>query len=408
MALLLKTHLELARSSLKRNKTRSFLTCLGISIGVASIILILSLTGSIENLIRSQVSSAGSDLIVIRPSSEKDTVQSIVDELTSSSAYLKSNLTLEDVKSLKQIDNIDSVAPLAISVNSLVGDKTAPSATVVGTNPDFLKIQNFALKSGSFLPDSPKTPVAVMGSNLASTLYGTAEPIGKTLTLLGTKFFIIGVLSEVDDPINFNNLDLDNSLFVNVEELETAAGSLQIQQINVRTKTTDSLEKTAEDIKDTLSLVNSGDTNFTVLYGDKITHPAGSLLTVVSGVLSIVAGISLVVGGIGIMNIMLVSVSERTHEIGIRKAVGASGSNILLQFLFESLILSLFGGFLGLVLGYGLAFGICLITPFNPFLSWEIVGTAFATALSVGLLFGLYPALKAANKNPIYSLKFFR
>ena len=108
------------------------------------------------------------------------------------------------------------------------------------------------------------------------------------------------------------------------------------------------------------------------------------------------------------MNIMLVSVSERTHEIGVRKAVGASASNIMFQFLFESLILSVFGSIFGLVLGYGLAFAVCLVTPFDPFVSWEILLTALVTAFSVGLIFGLYPALKAANKNPIYSLKFFR
>ncbi|MBQ6147894.1 ABC transporter permease [Candidatus Saccharibacteria bacterium] len=408
MALLLKTHLELAKASLKRNKARSFLTCLGISIGVAAIILILSLMGSIETLIKTQVSNIGSDLIVVRPSVERDTVSKIVDELTSSSAYLKSNLTLEDVKTIKNLENIESVAPLAISVNALSGDNAVPSATVVGTTPDFIKIQNFSLKSGTFLSDSLKTNAAVIGSNLANTLYGTAEPIGKTLTLLGTKFFVVGVLSEIDDPINFNNLDLDNSLFVDAEKLAVTAGSLQIQQINIRAKTTDSLDKTVENIKDSLRLANSGDANFSVSYGDQITHPAGSLLSIISGVLSIVAGISLIVGGIGIMNIMLVSVSERTHEIGIRKAVGASGSNILLQFLFESLILSLFGGILGLVLGYGLAFAVCLVTPFDPYLSWEILLTTFITALSVGLIFGLYPALKAANKNPIYSLKFFR
>ncbi|MBQ3429934.1 ABC transporter permease [Candidatus Saccharibacteria bacterium] len=408
MALLLKTHFDLAKASLKRNRTRSFLTCLGIAIGVASIILILSLTGSIENLIKTQVSGIGADLIVVRPSVKKDVVSDIVEELTSSNAYLKSNLTLDDVKSIKSLENIESVAPLAISVNSLSGTSTVPSATIVGTNSDFLKIQNLALKSGVFLPDDKNKDAVVVGSSLATALFGNTEPIGKTLTFLGTRFIVIGVLSKVDDPINFNNLDLDNTLFINAEKLKSVSDSLQIQQINIRAKTTANLEQTVEDIAECLKLANSGDTNFTVSYGDNITHPAGSLLSIVSGILSIVASISLVVGGIGVMNIMLVSVSERTHEIGVRKAVGASASNIMFQFLFESLILSVFGSIFGLVLGYGLAFAVCLVTPFDPFVSWEILLTALVTAFSVGLIFGLYPALKAANKNPIYSLKFFR
>ena len=307
MALLLKTHLDLAKASLKRNKTRSFLTCLGIAIGVASIILILSLTGSIETLIKNQVSGIGADLIVVRPSVKKDVVSDIVEELTSSNAFLKSNLTLEDVNSIKSLENIESVAPLAISVNSLSGASTVPSATVVGTNSDFLKIQNLALKSGVFLPDDKNKDAVVIGSSLAVALFGNAEPVGKTITFLGTRFIVIGVLAKVDDPINFNNLDLDETLFINANKLKSVADSLQIQQINIRAKTTDGIEKTVEDIKECLKLANSGDINFAVSYGDKITHPAGSLLSIVSAALSIVAGISLVVGGVGVMNIMLVS-----------------------------------------------------------------------------------------------------
>ena len=409
MALLLRTHYELAKSSLRRNRTRSFLTCLGISIGVASIILILSLVGSISSLVSTQVSKVGSSLIVVRPSSTRSTVDSIVSELTSSTQYLKSNLTLKDVSTISKIEGVAAVSPLAISVNSLKGetDTIVPSATVIGTNPDFLKIQNLSLKNGSFLHEDAETPTAVIGTKLANTLFGTAEPIGKTITLLGQRFIIIGVLAEVDDPINFNNIDLDDSFFVCASALNKIDNSLQIQQINVRTENTDTLADTTNQIREALVAAKAGDTNFTVLSGDEITHPAGSLLSIVSGILAIVAGISLVVGGIGVMNIMLVSVAERTHEIGIRKAIGASTGNIMLQFLFESLILSISGGFMGLILGYGLSFLLCLVTPFNPFISWQILAITFGVSLLVGLIFGLYPALKAAHKNPIYSLKFW-
>jgi len=407
MGMLLRTHLELAKSSLRQNRTRSFLTTLGIGIGVASIILILSLMGSISSLVASQVSQIGQDLIVVRPSATKDTVTSIVDELTSSTQYLKSNLTMKDVATIARLDNVASVAPLAVSVNSLRGENLVPSATVVGTTADFIKIQNLTLKSGTFLREDTKTNTAVIGAGLANELYGTGEPIGKTLQLLGSKFIIVGVLSKVDDPINFNNLDLDQCLFVSANALNEIDNSLQIQQINIRAANTDGLEETIDLIKETLVTAKSGDTNFKVLSGEEITHPAGTLFSIISGILSVVAGISLVVGGIGVMNIMLVSVAERTHEIGVRKAVGASFSNIFMQFLLEALILTLLGGVLGLVLGYGVAFGLCLITPFDPYISWEILVIAFLTSFVVGVIFGLYPALKAAGKNPIYSLKFW-
>ena len=158
----------------------------------------------------------------------------------------------------------------------------------------------------------------------------------------------------------------------------------------------------------TLTENKMGDTNFAVSYGNGITHPASAMLNIISGMLAIVAGISLVVGGIGVMNIMLVSVAERTHEIGIRKAVGASFGNILTQFMFEALIMSILGGFLGVVLGYVLALFVSVITPFAPYISWQILLTTLCTTIAVGIIFGIYPALKAANKNPIESLKHYR
>ena len=192
---------------------------------------------------------------------------------------------------------------------------------------------------------------------------------------------------------------------MDIAELEKNVGAIQVQQINVRAENVDSLPTIADQIREKLTAQKSGDTNFTVSYGDSISHPASTLLGIISGMLAAVAGISLVVGGIGVMNIMLVSVSERTHEIGIRKAVGASSYNILMQFMFESLILSIFGSIMGLVLGYVLAFLVSIITPFQPYISWQILVITFCTAVVIGLIFGIYPALKASMKNPIDSLK---
>jgi ABC-type antimicrobial peptide transport system permease subunit len=195
---------------------------------------------------------------------------------------------------------------------------------------------------------------------------------------------------------------------MNIEDLDRITGSTQIQQINIKASNTDSLTQVSADIEKALKDNKLGDENFSVTYGDQITHPASSLFTVVSGMLTLVAAISLIVGGIGVMNIMLVSVAERTHEIGIRKAVGASGRNILMQFLFEALILSVLGGIFGLVLGYVVAFFISIITPFAPYISLNILFLTFFTTLAIGIIFGIYPAIKAASKNPIDSLKHYR
>lgn len=410
MSMLFKTHLHLARISIRENRTRSFLTCLGIAIGVASIILILSLMGSVSNLVKTQVNEIGADLLVVRPNSTKDTVTNIVEELTSANAFQKSNLTISDATEIKKLERVSAVAPIAIANNTVSGEKdTIDSVPILGTTLDFPSIETLPLKYGAFINENNKDHSVVLGSTLSLTLFRTINStIGKTITIMGEKLMIVGVLDEVEKPINFDSVDFDNAMIMDIELLNKLTGSVQIQQINVKAANVDSLPTVSDSIKETLTTAKQGDKNFSVLYGDKITHPASSLFTIISGMLTLVAAISLIVGGIGVMNIMLVSVAERSHEIGVRKAVGASSSNILIQFLLEALILSCLGGIFGLILGYVLAFLLSSITPFNPFISWEILAVTFLTALVVGLIFGIYPALKAASKNPIDSLKHYR
>ena len=406
MSMLFKTHLRLARASVKQNRTRSFLTCLGISIGIASIILILSLTGSISNLIKGEVKDIGADLVVVRPTRSKDTVTNFVEELTMATTFEKSSLSLVDVSSISAVEGVTAVAPIAISTNTLKNEEnTVPSATIMGTTPDFNIIEPLALKYGVFLNNKNTDSAVVIGHNLALHLYNSSNPIGRTLSFYGQRFIVIGVLDEIDEAVNFDNVDFNNVLFMDIHTMEDLMDSVQIQQINARILNTSILEPVANNIEKTLKENRFGDTNFSVLYGDAITHPASNLLNIISGMLALVAGISLVVGGIGVMNIMLVSVSERTHEIGIRKAVGASAYNIMMQFMFEALILSGLGCILGIFLGYLLAFLVSVFTPFGPYISWEIIAITFVTSVAVGILFGTYPAFKAARKKPIDSLR---
>ncbi|MBR3353175.1 ABC transporter permease [Candidatus Saccharibacteria bacterium] len=410
MALLLKTHFKLAKASIKENRTRSFLTCLGIAIGVASIILILSLTGSISNLVKSEINEIGNDLIVVRPTSTKDSITSVVEELTSANTFQNSSLAASDVDAIKKNGNVVAASPIAISNNTVITEKnTLNSVTVLGTNLDFIKIEPLSIRYGAFLTEANEEKSIVLGHTLSLALFNTINStIGKTVTIMGEKYMIVGVLDKVDKAVSFNNVDYDNAAIIDIKNLEKATGTAQVQQINVKVSNTDSLSSVKEYITTSLTEQKHGDTNFSVSYGDEITHPAGSLFNIVSSMLALVAGISLIVGGIGIMNIMLVSVAERTHEIGVRKAVGASGRNILIQFLFESLILSVLGGIFGMVLGYFFAFLLSTITPFVPYISWKIVGITFATAIIIGILFGIYPAIKAANKDSIESLKHYR
>ncbi len=410
MGLLLRTHLSIALDSLHRNRARTFLSALGIAIGVASIVLIMSLTGGIGSLISASSDKNNANLILVRPSTGKELAENLIDELTANNQYAKSSLTLDDTTSIAKLGNIEAVAPIASNISAVtIGDKSYQSINVVATNADLVKTAKLALKNGQFFEESgTHNNAAVIGHDLATKLFGTTDILARTFQYGDQKFIIIGVLEKTDSPINYNGVDFDNSILIDINFASSFESSIQIQQINVRTTTTDSTESVAEEIKTKLTNSKKGDTTFQVLTGSSNFQPAGSLLSIISSMLTLVASISLIVGGVGIMNIMLVSVSERTREIGIRKAVGASSGNILLQFLFESIILSFIGGIMGIALGYATAFAISLITPFAPHISWSILGITCLTSLIVGIIFGVYPAAKAATKDPITSLKVYR
>lgn len=409
MPLLVNTHLRLAIDSLRQNRGRTFLSALGIAIGVAAIVLILSLTSSINSLIGTNSDQQNANLILIRPNNTKSTSTSLLEELASNNQYSKSNLIAADVATIIKADGVSAAAPLAISNSPIsVSGKTYQSITVVATNSSLQSISNLPLKNGSFLDSSSRSNVAVVGAKLASKLFGGENAITKTFNYSGQQFIVTGVLAELNDPINYNGVDFDNAILINLDYASTFESSIQIQQINLRTTTTDTVAPTINTIKQQLSNAKNGDESFSVISGNTNLQPSGSFFDVISGMLTLVASISLIVGGVGIMNIMLVSVSERTREIGIRKAIGASAGHILLQFLFESIILSAIGGLMGFALGCLGNFLIFLVSPFAPIITWHIFVLALATAVITGVIFGLYPAVKAARKDPISSLKYYR
>ena len=191
-----------------------------------------------------------------------------------------------------------------------------PSTQILGTNLDFIKIEPLAMHYGSFLSENNEEKSVVLGRTLSLALFNTINStIGKTIEIMGEKFMIVGVLEEVDKSINFDNVDFDNAIIMDIKSLSKITDSVQIQQINIKAANTDVLGQVSNEISDALAKQKLGDRNFTVSYGDQISHPASSLFTIISGMLTLVAAISLVVGGIGVMNIMLVSVTERTREI---------------------------------------------------------------------------------------------
>jgi ABC-type antimicrobial peptide transport system permease subunit len=262
------------------------------------------------------------------------------------------------------------------------------------------------MKSGQFLDEVTDNNTAVVGEQLAIDLFGTDRPISSTFTIRGQTFTVIGVIKNSANPINYNNVDLNHAAVVSFAQGKLFHQSrAQIQQIDVLSKPGISTETMNTAIHTTLLKTHLGEKDFSIVSGKEIGKPTNELFKAMTAVMTAIAAISLVVGGIGIMNIMLVGVAERTREIGIRKAVGASNGDIVIQFLMESLIIGFVGGFLGYITGYALAFAVSTFLYFPPAFTWPIVAAAFGMALFVGVIFGIYPAARAARKDTIESLR---
>ena len=407
MRLLLANHLAGALESLRGNRLRTSLTILGVTIGIASITVILSLSSGATKIIADQVADLGDTIAVVRSGSER---QLQLTSLTSSLAgtTITSSLTENDVRSIESIEHVSAAAPIMLLGGGVsAGDNTPENALLVATTPALAKVSDLPLMDGQFIDSVTNPDTAVIGAQLSVDLFGTEQSIGRTFRTHGMTFTVIGVMKHQNNPINYNNVDFDHAAIISLESGKSFnQGVAHIQQINIRTSATEQLPGVIDQANKQLSINHHGENDFTILSGETLSRPSGELFSAASATLTVVAAVSLVVGGIGIMNIMLVGVSERTREIGIRKALGASSAHITWQFLIESLIMSLSGGALGYILGYIFAFASARIfLTFDPVFTWQIAAITLGISLVVGLLFGLYPAIRAARKDPIEALR---
>jgi putative ABC transport system permease protein len=407
MRLLLINHIQNAQQSLKSNRMRSSLTMLGITIGVASITTILALSGGASKIVSDQVTELGGNIAVVRPGILSASPFDDLSQLPAPQNFSASTITETDLAYIQNIEHVEAAAPLMVLTGAVKAASSAPAnSPIVATTPELEHINELEVRSGQFLDPRLSPNTAVIGPQLSIDIFGTEESIGKTMTIRGQQFTVIGILKRTSKPINYNNIDFDRAVIITIDAGRVMnQGILQIQQINVRSDSVASLSQVIIDINKALLKTHLGEADFSVLSGDQIAQPTNRVFYAIAGMTAAIAAISLLVGGIGIMNIMLVSVAERTREIGIRKALGASNGDIVGQFLIESLALSIGGGVGGYILGYLAAFGISLLLPFDPIFTWQIALAAIGVSLVVGVLFGIYPAIRASRKDPISALR---
>ncbi|MBU0530889.1 MAG: ABC transporter permease [Candidatus Uhrbacteria bacterium] len=408
----IRDQMKLSLQSLLRNKGRSVLTMLGIVIGIGAVMLMLSIGKGAEGLILSEVAELGSDLVYVEPGSGD------IETHTTAQVFAEKTLTYDDVKEIRKHGGFTSVAGILQSGYFVEKGSEEKYAQVVGITPEYIDIFPSDLSAGRYIEESDidsNAKVVVLGSKIKDDLFGDQDPIGQKVKIKNVRFRVVGV--HVTEGTRFF-MNLDEQVYVPITSMQSSLmGVDYITYLAARTPLP--LDYAKEEmrliLRDTHNIDNpEGDLtkdDFFVSTQEDAVAIIGTVSGVLTLLLSAIAAISLVVGGIGIMNIMLVSVTERTREIGLRKAVGATRGNIMRQFLTEAVLLTLFGGILGIVFGAaGSYLAAIIIRQFQS--DWVFVfaydAMIYATfvAVAVGLVFGIYPARRAAKLNPIEALRY--
>lgn len=402
---------KIALTNLKATKVRTALTILGIVIGVASVTMVFALGEGAKNMVRGQVESLGENMLTVRPGKAQRDAANNVTGYNFLAALSASTLTEHDVNTVKKAPGVGKVTPLMLVTGSVANnDHRVAQGTIVATTPEAQDVLDLGIRVGEFItPNSPRGTV-VLGDDLAIALLGSDTVIGQKVLLRGQEFTVSGVLKDFTNSASVSNVfDLNHVAFIQMDDGKAFnQGIAQIQQINARSNETADPRQVATGVFNALLSNHGGEEDFSVLRAEETVQLTDSVFKVLTSFTSAVAAISIIVGGVGIMNIMLVSVTERTREIGIRKAVGATNQQILSQFLIESLMMSIVGGVLGVIFGYSLAYLGGTFLGFMPGITLGIVGIALGVSLLVGLLFGAWPAIKAARKDPIEALRYFQ
>lgn len=398
--------LFIALRALRRNKLRSGLTALGIIIGVAAVVSMISVGNGAKASITEQVAALGQNLLMIFAGSSRTGG-------VSSGLGTASSITLADAEAItREVPDVLAISPEVSSQVQAIANGRNWSTTIFGESPDYLKIRDWTLASGSMFSEREvrsAAKVAVIGSKTTFELFGPLDPIGQSVRVKNIPFVIVGVLESKGAGMGGQNQD-DRLIIPYSTAMKRITGDRYLRSINVQIRDTQRMEVAQGQITGLLRqrhrLTEGQADDFSIFNQKDIVDTVDSVTDIIKLLLGAISSLSLVVGGIGIMNIMLVSVTERTREIGTRIAVGAQPSAIRLQFLMEAITLSLLGGLIGVLLGVATSTLIGKFASFQPVVTLESILLAFGVSFAIGVFFGFYPARKASILNPIEALRY--
>ena len=395
----------MAWASLVANKMRSILTMLGIIIGVAAVIALVSIGNGVKQDIQNSISSLGSNLLMVMPGAPR------TPGVRPTAGSMKS-LKVADYEAIAKLDGVKAVSPMTNGAYVVIYQNKNWTTSVSGVNANYLDVNNWTMKSGRFLSNKNiqnRERVAVIGKTVAKNLFGDEDPVGAEIRVRNIPFRVIGVLNSKGSGAMGNDQD-DMVIIPYTTAMERVDGIDYLRMLYVVAKDENGIDRLQSDIENLLRVRHGiKDTNlddFNIQNMNSIMETMEETTGTLTLFLGAVAAISLVVGGIGIMNIMLVSVTERTREIGIRKALGATYFVIVTQFLIEAVVISLMGGLIGIALGIGASKLISLASGMSTVISVPTIVISFAFSMAIGLVFGIYPARKAAKLNPIDALHY--
>ncbi|WP_231036265.1 ABC transporter permease [Pectinatus sottacetonis] len=396
----------IALKSLTVNKLRSILTMLGIIIGVSAVITMVSIGMGIKKQIQDSIASLGSNMLIVTAGAPR--VNGV-----RQAAGSGENLKLDDASAIKKrIKNIDFLTPMVQRSYQIINGRQNWNTVVYGITPAYMSIRSLTVKSGSFITKNDlntRSRIAVIGTTVATNLFGSDNPVGKNIRINNDPYKVIGVLESKGQSTIGQDQD-DCVLIPVTTAMERLMAVTSIRIIDIQVSSADKIDMVQQQIETLLRqrhhIKNPVNDDFQVRNLTSIMETMNNTTTMITLLLGSIAAISLLVGGIGIMNIMIVSVTERTREIGIRKALGATFNDIMLQFLIESIIVSVIGGLIGIVLGCGTAAAISKFGGFATVITVGPILLSFFFSVGIGLFFGIYPARKAAKLNPIDALRY--